>query len=142
MERIKACLEQGGRKLGGRAKRNRLARVATDSNQTLWGNKPWVGPVLALLSEGFETQLINEMMRSGSVIYQEIWNKWELGASDYGWDPKQGEDWIRDLAFNLLIDDMVRIYQGYNDNLGNRHGQQSLGGVLRKIKHEIGFVLK
>ena len=114
----------------------KLAEIASSVNR-----ESWAGPVLALLSESLEVNDISRMMAHEPDLHQAKWKKWGLGAVEYVWDQKQGEARIREFAFDLLMLDLVNIYNGYRDSSGVKHSCQSLGTVCRKIRTEIGIVV-
>jgi len=114
----------------------KLAEIASGVNR-----EPWAGPVLALLSESLEVNDVNRMMAHDPNLHQAKWKKWGLEAVKYAWDPKQGEARIRDFAFNLLMQDLVNMYDGYHDSSGRKHSCKSLGTVCRTIRAEIGIAV-
>jgi hypothetical protein len=136
---IKACLEHSD--LGGRTKRDRLAAIASNLGLEA-SNKPWVGHVLALLCESLDTSVINEIMTHGHGRYKKEWDKWKLGEGlRPPWQNKRGEDTIRTFVYELLMDDLIILYKGYEVDRGVRVKGLSVNRVCKKVKDEIGIVV-
>jgi hypothetical protein len=149
IERIKTCLEgfgvQGvsGRHSNGRMKREGLVAIAA-SLIPYANSNTWVGPVLALLSESLDTDVINSIMAEGPGRYQEEWRRWDLGSVRFAWEKKarkEGEDRIRNLAYDLLIQDLKILYSGYTDSNGSVIRRLGVGEVCKKVKADIGFIV-
>jgi hypothetical protein len=136
--RIKQCLEDPH--IGGRVKRDRLAAIASRPGSEVT-NKPWVGHVLALLCESLEASVINEIMTSGPGRYKKEWDKWKLGEGLLQWLNKRGEDTIRNLVYDLLMHDLILLYQGQEVDGGVGTRSLSVKGVCKKVKDEIGIVV-
>ncbi|KAE9376257.1 hypothetical protein N431DRAFT_367232, partial [Stipitochalara longipes BDJ] len=122
--------------MDGQTKRDRLAAIASNLEV---GNKPWVGHVLALLCESLDTRVINDIMTHGPGIYKKQWDKWHLGERPE-WQSRNGEETIRDLVYDLLMNDLTKFYTGYEAR-GARVEALSIKGVCEKVRHEIGIVV-
>ena len=144
IERIRSCLEDpddngaSRRHIGGRMKRDRLAAIASNLDTT---SKPWVGHILALLSESLDTNAINKIMTEGPGRFQKEWDKWELSDALPAWENRRGEDRIRNLVYDLLMQDLVILYKGYEDGGGLPVSRLSIKDVCKKVKDEIGLVV-
>ncbi len=114
----------------GRGKRNRLAAIADESGVEA-RNRPWVGHVLALSCESLEKCAINDIMTNGHGIYKRQWDKWKLGEEPPPWQNRKGEDKIQDLVYDLLMKDLIKLYQS----------GLSVRRVKEKVKAEIGIVI-
>jgi hypothetical protein len=121
-------------------KRDRLAAIASKRDLEA-GNKPWVGHVLALLSESLEASVIDEIMTQGHGRYKKEWDKWELGDGRPLWPNRKGEDRIRSLVYDLLMEDLIILYKGYEVDGGVPLKGLSVKGVCKKVKDEIGIVV-
>jgi hypothetical protein len=124
--------------MGGRMKRDRLAAIA--SNLGL-ASKPWIGHILALLSESLDTSVINQIMTEGPGRYQKEWDKWDLAEGRPAWENRRGEDKIRNFVYDLLMQDLIALYKGYEVDGGLRVSHLSISGVCKKVKDEIGLVV-
>jgi hypothetical protein len=135
IELIKACLEDTD--ICGRTRRLRLAAIAAELGIEA-SNKPWVGHVLALSCETLEKRSINDILTNGHGIYKKQWDKWKLGEDDPQWEGRKGEDKIQDLVYDLLIKDLIKLYQGCE--IDGVKGL-SVRRVCEKVKAEIGIVI-
>ena len=135
IELIKACLEDTD--ICGRTRRLRLAAIAAELGIEA-SNKPWVGHVLALTCETLEKRSINDILTNGHGIYKKQWDKWKLGEDDPQWEGRKGEDKIQDLVYDLLIKDLIKLYQGCE--IDGVKGL-SVRRVCEKVKAEIGIVI-
>jgi hypothetical protein len=140
IEQIKACLEDDDPDMCGRAKRERLAAIASGSGVKA-SNEPWVGHVLALSCESLEKRAINEIMTKGHGIYKRQWDKWKLGEGLPSWQNRRGEDTIQDLVYGVLMNDLIKLYEGYDGDGGVRVKGLSVRKVCEKVKAEIGIVI-
>ncbi|CZR64812.1 uncharacterized protein PAC_14711 [Phialocephala subalpina] len=146
IEQIKACLEDidhngtNRRHIGGRMKRERLAAIASSKLDLEASNKHWVGHALALLCESLEASVINEIMTQGHGRYKKEWDKWELAEGLPKWHNRRGEDRIRNLVYDLLMEDLIILYKGYEVDGGEQVKGLSVKGVCKKVKDEIGIV--
>ena len=144
IEQMRSCLEDpdgngvSRRHIGGRMKRDRLAAIA--SNLGL-ANKPWAGHILALLSESLDISVINKIMTEGPGRYQKEWDKWDLGEGRPAWENRRGEDKIRNFVYDLLIQDLIILYNGYEVDGGSRVSHLSVREVCKKVKDEIGLAV-
>ncbi len=122
-------------------KRDRLAAIAANLGVEA-SNKPWVGHVLALLCESLEASVINDIMAHGHGRYKKEWDKWELGQEPRPpWQNRRGEDTIRNLVYDLLMNDLIVLYNGYEVDGGAPLKPLSVKGVCKKVKDEIGIVV-
>ena len=121
-------------------KRDRLAAIASDSGLDAT-SKPWVGHILALLSESLDISVINKIMTEGPGRYQKEWDKWDLAEGRPSWENRRGEDKIRNLVYDLLMHDLIILYKGYEVGGGLQVSHLSVKEVCKKVKDEIGLVV-
>jgi hypothetical protein len=147
IEQIRSCLEDpdengtSRRHIGGRMKRDRLAAIASSNLGLDATRKPWIGHILALLSESLDTSVINKIMTEGPGRYQKEWDKWDLAEGRPAWENRRGEDKIRTLVYDLLMHDLIILYEGYEVDGGLQVSRRSIKEVCKKVKDEIGLVV-
>jgi hypothetical protein len=146
IEQIRYCLEDpdvngaSRRHMGGQLKRDRLAAIAAHSNSEAT-IQPWAGHVLALLSESLDTKVINKILTEGPGRYQKEWDKWDLSQGRPAWDNRRGDIRILNFVYDLLIQDLIMLYKGYEVAGGRRVSRLSIRDVCMKVNEEIGLVV-